>query len=127
MFRGGRNARGQSTVELALCLPALAIVLGFVVEVAMIAGDQARLWHGAREAARVAVVDPDESAIREAAARSGLDDVEVSVSPDSGYRVQGEPLEVVVKFRPEGHVPVVGSLFDDVELNASATMRIEEP
>ena len=127
MFRGCRNARGQSTVELALCLPALAIVLGFVVEVAMIASDQARLWHGAREAARVAVVDPDEDAVREAAARSGLDDIDVSINPDSGYRVQGEPLEVVLTFRPEGHVPVVGTLFDDVELRATATMRIEEP
>ena len=127
MYRDTRNARGQSTVELALCLPALAIVLGFLVEVAMIASDQARLWHGAREAARVAVVDPDESAVREAAARSGLDDVEVLISPDSGYRVQGEPLEVVLTFRPEGHVPVIGRFFNDLELNASATMRIEEP
>ena len=127
MYRGRRNARGQSTVELALCLPALAIVLGFVVEIAMIASDQARLWHGAREAARVAVVDPDVADVREAAARSGLDDIELSIHPDSAYRVQGEPLEVVLKFRPSGHVPVVGRFFNDVELTASATMRIEEP
>ena len=127
MRRDFRNARGQSTVELALCLPALALILGFLVEVALIASDQARLWHGAREAARVAVVDPDEGAVREAAERSGLNGIEMSIDPDAAYRVQGEPLKVVLTFHPEGHVPIVGNLFDDLELRAATTMRIEEP
>ena len=122
-----RDARGQSSVELALCLPVLAFVLGLVVEVALIASDQARLWHAAREAARVAVVEPDEEAVREAAARAGLEDVEVSVDPAAGFRVQGRPLEVVLEYRPGGHVPLVGFLFSGLELRSSATMRIEEP
>ena len=122
-----RDARGQSTVELALCLPVLAIVLGLVVEVALVASDQARLWHAAREAARVAVVEPDEAAVREAAARSGLEGVEVSVDPASEFRIQGRPLEVVLEYRPGGHVPLVGALFSGLELRSSATMRIEEP
>lgn len=128
MLGGQRNdACGQSTVELALCLPALALVLGFVVEVGLVASDQARLWHAAREAARVAAVDPDESAIRQAAARSGLDEIQVTVRPDSGFRVAGRPLEVTLAYRPNGHVPLVGELFDDLELEAETTMRIEEP
>ena len=114
-------------MELALCLPVLALVLGVVVEVALVAGDQARLWHAAREAARVAVVEPDESAVRQAAARSGLDGLEVSIDPPTGYRVQGRPLEVVLEYRPGGHVPLVGYLFSGLELRSSATMRIEEP
>jgi TadE-like protein len=124
---GRSDAGGQSTVELALCLPALALVLGFVVEVGLVASEQARLWHAAREAARVAVVDPDESAVSRAAARSGLGGIKVTVHPDSGYRVAGRPLEVALSYRPKGHVPLVGELFDDLELNAQATMRIEEP
>ena len=122
-----RDARGQSTVELALCLPVLALVLGLVVEVALVASDQARLWHAAREAARVAVVEPDESAVREAAARSGLEGVEVSIDPAAGFRVQGRPLEVVLEYRPGGHVPLVGVVSSGLELSSSVTMRIEEP
>lgn len=122
-----RNARGQSTVELALCLPALAILMGLVVEVALVASDQARLWHAAREGARVAVVDPDESAVRDAVERSGLEGIHLSIDPESGYRVQGHPLEVELTYQTNGHVPIVGELFDDMELHSTATMRIEEP
>lgn len=121
------NSRGQSTVELALCLPALALLLAFVVEVGLIASDQARLWHAAREAARVAIVDPDESATRAAVARSGLEDVEMSIQPDSAYRVRGRPLEVALTYRPDGHIPLVGQLFGGVELRSQVSMRIEEP
>ena len=122
-----RNERGQSTVELALCLPALAIVLGLAVEVALIAGDQIRLSHAAREVARVAVVEPESSAARAAAERFELEDITVQINPDSGFRVQGDPLEVKLSARSGGHVPLVGDLLGDVELHASASMRIEEP
>lgn len=122
-----RDARGQSTVELALCLPALAFILALVVEVGLIASDQARLWHAAREAARVAIVDPDESAARAAATRSGLDDLEMSIDPDSAYRVQGRPLEVSLTYRPDGHVPLVGQLFGGLVLRSQVSMRIEQP
>lgn len=121
------DGRGQSTVEMALCLPALALVLGLAVEVGLVAGDQVRLWHAAREAARVAVVDPDASDIEEAAARSGLQGLEVSVSPGPTYRVQGEPLEVSVEYEPGGHIPLIGRLFSSLTMRASAAMRIEEP
>ena len=122
-----RNARGQSTVELALCLPALAILMCFVVEVALVASDQVRLWHAAREGARVAVVDPNESAVRDAVERSGLEGIDLTIDPESGYRVQGHPLEVELTFQSNGHMPIVGELFDDMELHSTATMRIEEP
>ena len=122
-----RSTKGQSTVELALCLPALSFVLALVVEVGLIASDQARLWHAAREVARVAIVDPDESVARAALVRSDLENVEMSVEPSAGTRVRGRPLEVDLSYRPRGHVPLVGELFSGLELHAEATMRIEEP
>lgn len=122
-----RDERGQSTVELALCLPALAIVLSLVVEVGLIASDQARLWHAAREAARVAIVDSDDSAALAAAARTGLNGFEMSIEPDDAYRVQGRPLHVEMTYRPGGHVPLVGELFGSLELRSQVAMRIEEP
>ncbi len=102
-------------------------MLGLVVEVGLVASDQARLWHAAREAARVAIVDPDASSARAAAARSGLDGIEMTIDPPAGTRVRGHPLEVSLSYRPGGHVPLVGIPFSGVELHAAATMRIEEP
>jgi TadE-like protein len=119
--------RGQSTVELALCLPILALVLTAAVEVSLLALDQVRLWHAAREAARVAVVDPDEDAIREAAEDSGLDHLRVSVDPGPAHRVQGEPLTARLAYTPDARVLLLEPLLSRLELRATSVMRIEQP
>ncbi|MBA2311477.1 MAG: pilus assembly protein [Actinobacteria bacterium] len=128
---GGRRPAGaqagQATVELALCLPLVALVLAAVVEVCLIAGDQARLWHAAREAARIAVVDPDHQDVEEAARGSGLDSVEVSIRPEPAYRTQGSPLTVELAYQPASRVPLLGQLVGLVKLESRATMRIEQP
>ena len=127
MLRVLRTQRGQSTVELALCLPAVALVLGAVVEVGLIVGDNARLWHAAREAARVAAVDGDVAKIRAAAEAGGLEPVEVAADPPARYRTQGALVTVSVTHRPRARVPLLGRLFERVELRARAAMRIEQP
>ena len=121
------DERGQTTVEFALVIPVLALILGVLVEVGMLVADQARLWHAAREAARVAAVDPDEQHQLDAARDSGLQGLEMVTFPDPARRVQGEPVEVRLTYVPEGDVPLVGKLFERVELTSSATMRIETP
>lgn len=121
------SERGQATVELALCLPFLALLTAAVVEVGLIGADQVRLWHAAREAARIAVVDPDPSAAREASERAGLEPLRLSIDPQPADRVQGSPLTVELVHRPRGHVPLVGVLSRSIELRAHATMRIEQP
>ncbi len=119
--------RGQATVELALCLPFLVLVTAAVVEVGLIGADQLRMWHAAREAARVAVVDPDPAAAREAAERSRLAPLRISIEPDGPDRTQGAPLTVNLTHQPKGHLPLVGLLSGSIELRARATMRIEQP
>ncbi|MGH2730810.1 MAG: TadE/TadG family type IV pilus assembly protein [Actinomycetota bacterium] len=119
--------KGQATLELALCLPFLALLLAALVEIGLVVGDQAHLWHAAREAARAAVVDPDPSAARAAAGRTGLDGVTVSIDPEPGQRVLGEPLTVSLTYEPNGRIPLVGELVSRVALRAEATMRIERP
>jgi Flp pilus assembly protein TadG len=52
-----RRERGQATVELALILPVVALILAALVQTGMVVVDHVRLWHAAREAARAAVVD----------------------------------------------------------------------
>ncbi|MBA3630025.1 MAG: pilus assembly protein [Actinobacteria bacterium] len=119
--------RGQATLELALCLPLVAFVLAAVTETGLLVGDQMRLWHAAREAARSAVVDPDPDAARRAVAGAGLENAEVSVTPSGAARSAGEPLTVRLSLQPGGTTPLVGRLFSSIELHADATMRIELP
>jgi len=121
------DQRGQSTVELALCLPVVVIVLAAVVQVGMVAVDHVKVWHAAREGARVAAVDPDPAAIRRAAESAGLRPLELSIEPDDLYRRQGEPVTVAVSYAPSMKIPVMGALFDELQLDAEASMRIEQP
>jgi hypothetical protein len=125
--QGGRDERGQSTVEFVLLLPILATVFAALVEIALLAGDQVRLWHAAREAARVAVVDPDPTQVAIAAESSGLWPLELDIDPDVAHRVQGSPLTVRVHYDPPGHLPLLGLIVRSVDLDAAATMRIEQP
>ena len=121
------DQRGQATVELALCLPIVAIVLAVIVQVGVIARDHVKVWHAAREAARVAAVDPDEEAITRAAESAGLRPITVTVEPDVIERRQGEPVTVTVEHPPSLRVPVIGRLFEALTLDAEASMRIEQP
>src|SRR5687767_12231332 len=118
---------GQATVELALLLPLVALLAACLVEVGALATDKVRVWHAAREAARVGAVDSDEKSIRAAAEQSGLDPLEISIHPHPEARIQGEPLTVDVTYRPDATIPLVGRLFDRGMLRARATMRIEQP
>lgn len=122
-----RGQGGQATLELVLALPIIVVVIAALVETAFVAGDQLRLWHAAREAARVAVVDPEPSAVRLTITEQGFRDASVSVTPSSTERRQGEPLTVSVGYRRASRVPVIGRVFDGLELRARATMRIEQP
>lgn len=108
-------------------LPVVALLAWALVEVGAIAVDNVRVWHAAREAARVGAVDPDLSAITDAAEGSGLRPIELTVRPDVEDRIQGEPLTVRVVYRPSSRAPLIGDLLDGVVLTADATMRIEQP
>jgi hypothetical protein len=105
----------------------VAILLAVVVQVGVIGRDHVRVWHAAREGARVAAVDPDSDAIAEAAESSGLEPLTVTVDPDVIERRQGEPVTVRVAYSPSLRVPVIGHLFENLTLDADASMRIEQP
>lgn len=124
---GRRSQCGQATLELALGLPILALLLAGLVEIGLLVADQTRIWHAAREGARVAVVDPDTADAREAAERAGLKPLEVQISPAPQFRRQGDPLTLSVRYTPRARVPLFGVLLERVELDAQATMRIEQP
>jgi TadE-like protein len=119
--------RGQSTVELALCLPLVTLLVAALLQVGVIVSDQTRLWHEAGEAARQAAVDPDPGRITRAAEHGGLVPVAVSVDPQAAYRSQGRPVTVSLAYRPQSLFPVLAPIVGAIELHAAATMRIEQP
>lgn len=121
------DQRGQTTVELALCIPLVALLLAALVETGGIVSDQIRLWHAARDAARVAVVDPDPADVERASEDAGLHPVDVTISPAPALRAPGRPLTVSLRYHPAAQVPLIGDLLDDLTLSAAASMRIEVP
>jgi Flp pilus assembly protein TadG len=115
---------GTATVELALLVPLLMVLLVGVTEIAVAAGTQLEVLNAAREGARVAAVNP-EPADAVATTRTALgemaDRARIGVSRP---HVVGEPAVVTVVLRHR----IVPILFGgtSVELRAKATMRVEK-
>jgi len=117
----GTGARGQATVEFAFVLPLLVLGMLAIVQTGLVVRDQLGAVHAAREGVRVASVEPDPArAVR--AARRTLPGaaVHVGARPDIG----GE-ITVDVSYTSVTDLPLVGALFPDPDLHASATMRVE--
>jgi len=121
--RGGyrRREQGQSTVEFALVLPLVVLMLLAIIQTALVARDEVLIIHAAREAAREASVDAGEARVRAAVERV-LPGASVIVAPDPGV---GEPRGVTVRFVSHTDLPLVGVIYPDLELAASVTMRAE--
>jgi TadE-like protein len=121
----GHGHGGQATVELALVLPLVALVLLALVQAVVVARDQLLVVHAAREAAREAAVDPDPAAATRAAQRAGpLDPARLAVDL-SGRAGPGSSVRADVRYRPPNRLPFVGRLLGDLTLSGRATMRVE--
>jgi hypothetical protein len=113
--------RGQATVEFAFVLPLLLLAALAIVQVGLVVRDHLAVVHAAREAVRAASVDADPAAAVRAAHHT-LPGAVVDVGPRP--RVGGE-ITVSVKYKSVTDLPVVGALFPDPVLHASAVMRVE--
>lgn len=121
----GRPDRGQATVELALVLPLVVLLLLMLIQGGLLVRDQILATHAAREAARAAAVDVDPAAGRRAAQAAGPLDpsrLRVRVVHRGG---PGSRLLVHVAYDSPTHLPLVGRFLGDVRLRASASMRVE--
>jgi hypothetical protein len=117
----GTGARGQATVEFAFVLPLLVLGMLAIVQTGLVVRDQLGVVHAAREGARVASVEPDPAlAVRAARRTMPGADVQVGDRPEVG----GE-ITVDVSYTSVTDLPLVGLLFPDPGLHASATMRVE--
>jgi hypothetical protein len=113
--------QGQATVELALLTPLVVFVVMLLLQVALVVRGQLAVVHAAREAVRVASVEPDPDRARAAAAGTlpGAE-VEIGARPNVG-----SPITVRVRHTLVTDLPLVGPLFPDPELSARAVMRVE--
>ena len=113
--------RGQATVELALALPLITVVLLALVQFVIVVRDQLALDVAARVAARAASIGGPDAARSAAESSIALHPVTVEVSET------GEDVVVTVRYRSVTEVPLVGALIGDPDLRASVTMRREPP
>jgi Flp pilus assembly protein TadG len=123
--RRAKGERGQATVELALVLPLVVILLAGVVQLALVARDDNLVAHAAREAVRAAAVDDDPAAPRRAAEAAGPLLAERLDVRTSERGAPGGSVTVVVTYSSPVRLPLIGALVDDVDLEARATMRVE--
>ena len=120
--RSGPADRAQATVETALVLPVVALVLLAVIQIGLVVHDRIMVTHAAREGARAAAVEAGDAAVRDAVVAAGVlapDRLDVAIGGS------GERVTVEVRYRSPTNVPLVGAMLADVELTASATMRRE--
>ncbi|MEX2420209.1 MAG: TadE family type IV pilus minor pilin [Actinomycetota bacterium] len=125
MVKALRGERGTATVEFALVLPVVLLVVLAVVQVGLLLRDQLLVVDAAHDAAREAAVRIDQNSVLAAAAREGLDPggLSVSVARDGG---RGDPVRVQVTYRSAPAVPFVGWLFPGtLDLSFTATSRQE--
>lgn len=117
-----RGDRGQSTVEFALVLPLVALLLLGLLQAGLFLRDHLVVAAAAREGAREAAVTPDRTQIERAARRAagGLD---ISIDVDRGSD-RGDPVRVAVAAKPTA-VPLVGAIVSGQNIRSEAVMRVE--
>jgi len=117
-----RSQRGQATVELALVLPVVVVLLLLVLQAGLAVRDRLVVLHGVRVAARAVIVDPTESAARGALRRSGVGaGGTVTVS---GELRTGGLAEVTVAMRPTT-VPIVGRVLGGRPVSERLVVQVE--
>lgn len=118
-----RRDRGQATVELALALPLVCLLLFGIVQVAVLGRNQLAVQSAAREAARAAAASGEPRAAGTTAAHRAVAlrplIVEIGES--------GETVTATVRYADHTDVPLIGALMPDVVLTATVTMAIEPP
>lgn len=113
-----RDDRGQATVELALVLPIIVIMLAGVVWVGQLMATQVQLEHAAREGARAAAVEPEAASSRAARAVARVDP---DFTPSTSLGAEFVRVEVTVNVTG---VPLLG--IGARTLEADVSMRRED-
>lgn len=114
-----RDQGGQATVEFALVIPLIAMMLLLIVQAAVVVREQVMLINGVREAARAAAVDPSADVTGLTRSASGIGSVSVSTSNDGTSLTVTGTAEVPIV------VPFLKSIRSSIGIDARATFRSE--
>lgn len=118
-----RRDRGQATVEFALALPFVAMLLLGIVQVVVVVRDQLAVGLAAREAARAASVAADPSS---AATHAAADAVALTPLTVDTWVADGR-VTVHVTYTNDTSVALIGHIIGHVELDATVSMAREPP
>jgi len=117
-----RSERGQATVELALVLPVVVVLLLLVMQAGLAVRDRLVVLHGVRVAARAVIVEPTGSAAGEALRRSGVG--AAGTVTLGGELRPGGLAEVTVTMRPTT-VPIVGRVLGGRPVSERLVVQVE--
>ena len=116
------STSGQATVEFALLLPAIALIVLLIGQALLIGHDMLHVANVAREAARAAAVDPSDHDAIDVVKRE-LPGAQLTVVRDGR---PGALLRAKVRWQAPTSLPIVGPLLPDPWLETTVTMRIEQ-
>ena len=126
-----RHIAGQSLVETALVLPILLVILMGIFDFGRAIFAFNAISNSAREAARVAIVNQNATAVEDEAKHSaiGLDPTEIDVTftiPDCGATVLvGCTAQVTVDHEWSAITPIIGNLVGPIQLSSTTEMKVE--
>ncbi|HTO01138.1 MAG TPA: TadE/TadG family type IV pilus assembly protein, partial [Microthrixaceae bacterium] len=123
--RDRRGERGQSTVELAVVLPVVVLLLLATVQAAMLVRDRILLVNAARAVGRAVIVSPSVESAREALQTQ--DPAVAAATVAIGGQSSSGGLATVTLKMPATKVPVVGRLVAGIVLEEKLTVRVEGP
>ncbi len=117
------NDAGQATVEVALAVPILVIVMLVGVQIALVIRDQIATIAAAREAARAVVVADGKTGLADSAVArtAALDPSRRSVD----VSINGGLVTATVTYRSPTDLPLVGMFIPDITVQSAATMALE--
>ncbi len=118
-----RDERGQATVEFALIIPVVIVMLLAVIQVALVAYFQLGVAHVAREAARAVAVDrtADVGQLVQSNATLGTNDVVIEVLFEPAPVIGREFVVVTVSYE----VAPISRLFDPFATQMEVSSRVK--
>jgi Flp pilus assembly protein TadG len=122
------DVRGQALVETALVLPILLIVLLGIFDFGRAIYAYNTIANAAREAARLAIVDQNSTAVIAMAKDSAIglppDTVDVTF-PGPSCNLIGCDIQVTVSHEWRAITPIIGGIVGPIDLTATTEMPLE--
>ena len=113
---------GQATVELALLMPLIIVLLLIILNVGLVVRDQLAVWHAASAGARAASLSPDSPDVVQQAVED-----EVGLRPLHLHIVRDEQLITVeVKYPRTINLWLIKHIVPPLTLTASVTMHVQD-